>query len=111
MSKQIHYVKIVDGKVSFECQDVTAKCHTYPVCDCESWGEDHNSENGAGHELGHHVVCWMQGWFDAEGAVYIGDDAEDWEDNHIPRDMNREGFVTVSFEDEWIEFEFAEVTP
>jgi len=111
MSKQIHYVKIVDGKASFECQDATAKCHTYPVCDCETWNSDHSAEYGAGHEMVHHGECILQGWFDADGATYVGDDAEDWTDNCVPRTLTREGFITHEWLDEWPEWEFAEVTP
>ena len=111
MSKPIHYVKIVDGKASFECQDVTAKCHTYPACDCEAWDDDHADDFGAGHENVHYAECWMQDWFEIPGMTYTGPEYDDMTDTGVPSDMNREGYILTSCDGEILEFEFAEVTP
>lgn len=108
ISKQIHYVKIVDGQMKFECQDSTAKCHTYPACDCEQWNDNHAAENGAGHETTHHEKCWMQDWFDVPGATYTGDEFTDMTDTGVPADMNREGYIWTSCDGEILEFEFEE---
>lgn len=111
MNKQIHYVKIVDGQMKFECQDSAAKCHTYPACDCEQWNDNHATENGAGHENVHHNQCWMQGWFDVPGATYTGDEFTDMTDTGVPEDMNREGYIWTSCDSEILEFDFEDVTP
>ena len=106
MTQPIHYVKIVDGAMTFECRDATAKCHTNPACDCEQWNDDHCEDYGVGHETVHHEQCWMQDWFDVPGVTYTGDEFDDMSDTGIPADMNREGYISTSCDGEIFEFEF-----
>jgi hypothetical protein len=55
-----------------------APCRTYPVCDCESWGEgdEHNhlgpNEPTPGHEAKSGQPCWMGVHFDMQGVEDSG---------------------------------------
>ena len=88
--------------VEFECRgNRDSKCHQYPDCDCEGWDDEHE------HLFVPHNECWVQGWFDSEyGAVYDGEDADDMDESCVPRDMTKAGPVTVSYEDEYLSWEF-----
>lgn len=96
---------IVDGR--FVCTaDATAKCHTYPACECESWTREvHGQEFGEvigfsngrtlyaavpidpmpGHETVQHDECWLQGWMEA-GPLWESYEPEDvaYDDGDFP---------------------------
>lgn len=120
--EHVHYIKVTPGRiieddgedsvresasVKFECRGSRDNsCHRYPDCECEYWGDDHEKE----HPVTVHDECWMQGWFDAGdyAAIYAGDDSEDWDNNNVPRNMDREGFITAHYEyDGYVEWEWA----
>lgn len=94
--------------LKFECPWLYGDCHFYPTCSCESWDIDHFKDYGPGHERQHHTECWMQAWFDNDGAVYQGEDMDDMRDNCLPWGMNRSGEIETTHMDEWLEWEFKE---
>lgn len=112
----VHYVTVTPAEpdddgwrdaaiVKFECRgDRDSKCHSYPDCDCEFWEEGHEQE----HPFAQHDECWMQGWFESEcGHVYDGPDADDRDDNGVPRDMSRSSPIAASFDiDGFVEWVF-----
>ena len=107
--EHLHFVTIetnpYDGEpvAKFECKGTaTSKCHQYPACDCERWDDDHEHPNVS------HDECWIQGWFDSgPGAVYTGTEYDDMYDDGLPRPHEpKTGPVTVSFEDEWVAWEW-----
>ncbi|TFD27468.1 hypothetical protein [Cryobacterium cryoconiti] len=95
-------------QVKFTCTaPAEAECRTYPdSCGCESfaWNEarTHDIE---GHPRTIGNECWMQGWFDNEGAVYVGDGVDDMRDDYVPA-VNRTGLVVISPIEEWIEWDW-----
>ena len=95
-------------KVKFTCTaEADAECRTYPdSCGCESfeWNEagTHDIE---GHPRTSGNECWMQDWFENQGAMFEGADAVDMRDDHVPA-INRTGLVVVSFVEEWIEWDW-----
>lgn len=111
--EDLHYVTITPAKpdedgwrdvpsVVFECRgDVESECHSYPACDCEYWAEDHE------HPFVKNEECWMKGWFYNESFIYEGEDADDMNDNQVPRDLERSGPVSVSFDVDYVSFEFS----
>lgn len=84
--------------VVFTCTgDRTTKCHIYP--DAETWQDD--DPRSVPHD-----ECWVQGWFDAGADTYVGDGfIMDVGAGGVPN-VARSGPISVSFEDEWIEWEF-----
>lgn len=111
--RDVHYVTVTPGAldvddwrdeatVKFECRgNRDSKCHSYPDCDCEGWDCQHVHAK--------HDECWMQGWFESEcGHSYTGADFDDLDDTGVPRDMDRSGPITASFDiDGFVEWEFA----
>jgi hypothetical protein len=114
MSEFQHYVTVTPGRadedgwryeeaaVKFECRgNQDSKCHSYPACECEYWDDDHE------HPFVKHDECWMQGWFDNAAHVYEGPDRNDMDDNCVPRDMQRSGAVSASYEyDGYVSWKF-----
>lgn len=100
-------------RITFACTaPEDAVCRTYPhSCGCEvfEWNEA-GTHDVAGHPRTTGNPCWMQDWFDAEGAVYSGDDGDDMRDDYVPA-IDRTGLVIVSFVDEWIEWEWFTAEP
>jgi len=95
--------------VQFVCTaPADADCRTYPECQCETfnWAED-KTRDIEGHPRVSGRDCWMGDWFEAEGAVYVGDDYDDMRDDCIPA-IERGGHITVFFQEEWIEWKWAE---
>ena len=83
------------------------ECRTYPEsCGCESfeWNKarTHDME---GHPRTSGNECWMKDWFDAEGAMYDGDDQDDMRDDQVPA-IDRSGDIIVSFVEEWIQWDW-----
>lgn len=94
-----------EATVTFECRgNRDSKCHSYPDCDCEFWNDDHDKD----HPFVKHGECWMTDWFKSGvGHVYGGADADDMDENCVPRDMARSGFITGAFDiDGFIEWDF-----
>ena len=84
-----------------------ADCRSYPECDCEQFDwNDAKTHDGAGHIRVTGRECFLKGWFDAEGAVYVGPDEDDRRDDYVPA-IDRTGLIAVSFTDEWPEWEWA----
>lgn len=98
--------RVVD-RVAFECTaPADADCHTYPDCDCESWSwNDEETADQYGHERIPGRKCWLADWFEADGAIYQGEDADDMRDDQVPA-VDRTGQISTYFQDEWIEWEF-----
>lgn len=96
-------------RVTFTCDAPTdADCRRWPNCDCESWSwDDTGTRDENGHERVSGQPCWLSGWFDAEGAVYVGDDYDDMRDDCVPA-IDRTGEIVVKFHDEWPEWTFVE---
>jgi hypothetical protein len=94
--------------VRFACTaPAGSECRTYPECDCEQF--DYNAANT--HDTSGHVrvsgrECWLQAWFDNEGAIYSGDDADDMRDDNTPA-VDRTGHITESWKWEWVEWSWA----
>ena len=85
-------------RVTLTCDAVPeANCRMYPDCDCEGWPCEH--ERIPGQE------CVLKGWFDAEGAVYAGNDYDDMRDDCVPA-VDRSGPIEVKWLDEWPEWTF-----
>lgn len=99
--------RIVD-RVKFTCSaPPEAECRTYPKhCGCErfEWNEA-RTHDVEGHPRTSGNDCWMQDWFDSEGAVYQGNDGDDMRDDCVPA-IDRTGLVIVTFSDEWIEWDW-----
>lgn len=108
----VHYVELTaaepafDGwrglpTLKFECRgNRTAECHQYPEsCGCESFP--------CGHPYISHEQCWMQDWFDSNCVSYAGEDNDDMQEGCLPRDVTRSGPITTSWEDEYVEWEWA----
>lgn len=95
-------------RVAFTCTAaLDAGCRTYPVsCGCESsdW-EPGATHDAAGHLITSGNACWMQDWFDAGSAVYIGEGEDDYRDDYVPA-IDRTGLIIVSFQEEWIEWDW-----
>jgi hypothetical protein len=98
-------------QIKFTCTAAAdAECRTYPKdCGCERfvWNEA-RTHDVEGHARTSGNECWMQDWFDCEGAVFTGDDADDMRDDCAPA-IDRTGLITTSWMDEWIEWDWAEV--
>ena len=111
-----HFVRVNPGKVdddgwqdsaevTFECRNSRDDgCHQYPDCDCDYWEDGHAQE----HPPVAHDDCWLQGWFDNGGHQYEGHDAEDADDNQVPRNMGAWGEITACYEDDYVSWEFVE---
>lgn len=97
MSK--HHVTVENGRITKLVCPEAEECHVYPKCDCESWSDDHPETHGEGHEIVYHKDCWLQGWFDADGASYDGADGNDMTDNGMPREMTRSGYIEYEFDE------------
>lgn len=98
----------VDG-VRFTCDaDAFADCRTYPDCDCEwfHWDENDNMRDENGHERLPGQSCWLEAWFDNEGAVYVGDDYDDMRDDCVPP-INRSGPIEFRCVEDWPEWWFS----
>ena len=117
MSNLPHYVTVetfpysgdtdFEPTLKFECPWKYGACHFYPACECESFDGHHLKDHGVGHERVWHEECWMQGWFDSDcGAVYEGEDADDMNDSCLPNGMNRKGWVEVTWEYDYVGWEF-----
>jgi len=95
-------------RVKFTCTAAAeAECRTYPKhCGCEAfeWNEA-RTHDIAGHPRTSGNDCWMQDWFDSEGAVYVGADEDDRRDDYVPA-IDRTGLIIVAFSDEWIEWDW-----
>lgn len=95
--------------VTFVCDyPADADCRTYPNCDCERFTHDENdpSRDEAGHVLVAGQRCWLADWFDADGAVYVGDDYDDMRDDCVPP-INRSGRIEFRGVEGWPEWWFA----
>ena len=94
--------------VTFTCDaPPEADCRSWPDCGCESWSWDETGERDTnGHERIPGQKCWLTDWFDAEAAVYVGDDYDDMRDDCIPA-VDRTGEITVRWVDEYPEWTFA----
>lgn len=93
--------------ITFSCDSPPdADCRRWPDCGCESWRWN---EAGTHDENGHERIpgqkCWLTDWFDAEGAIYTGDDYDDMRDDYVPA-IDRSGEITVRWCDEWPEWTF-----
>jgi hypothetical protein len=113
-----HYVTVTaqfdaDGnelepEVKFECPWKYGACHFYPACSHEEFDANHYEDHGTGHEREHHDECWMQGWFDNGGHSYDGEDSDTYGGDYgIPAGMNRKGWITTTFEGDYVSWEFA----
>lgn len=116
--------------VKFECSaPEDGPCRTYPRtavgpdwdgCECEVWFEcdeshDEDSECGqtdeapthdrSGHPFTSGQECWVKGWFDGDGSVYTGPDANEYRDDYAPT-VARIGEVDVSFDGEYVEWQW-----
>lgn len=93
--KNLHHVTVkhernADGEIvhtdlTFECRgDIASRCHVYPDCGCEGWGEEHDAH----HPRVPHAQCWLQDWFDAgyEATPYdpIGSGGEEYYEHDLP---------------------------
>lgn len=100
-------------QIKFTCTaSADAECRTYPQhCGCEAfeWNEA-RTHDVEGHPRTSGNDCWMQDWFDAEGATYIGDDQDDMRDDYVPA-VDRSGLIVVSFVEEWIEWDWFTPAP
>jgi len=98
--------RVVD-RVTFTCTAPgNDDCRTYPDCDCESWTwNDARTHDQDGHERVPGQECWLAGWFDNEGAIYIGDNYDDMRDDCVPA-ISRSGPVKTSQGDECPEWEW-----
>lgn len=101
-TEHVHFVALtikedLPPSAAFECRgNEDSPCHHYPDCECESWDDEHETD----HPRVAHQECWLQGWFDGEGAVYSGEDATDW-DEGLPREgMNKSGPIQAYYETE-----------
>lgn len=96
-------------EVRFVCTaSEDAECRTYPDCDCEyfHWSDDLKTDV-EGHLRLTGRECWISGWFDGDGHVYVGADPDDWRDDQVPA-VDRSGPIDVrmvSYE-EYIEWEW-----
>jgi hypothetical protein len=96
-------------EIKFTCTAAPdAECRTYPEsCGCESfeWNEA-RTHDVEGHPRLSGQQCWMQDWFDnSPSASYIGDDQDDMRDDYVPA-TDRTGLIIVTFQDEWIEWDW-----
>lgn len=99
--------------VTFVCTaPEDADCRTYPAdCGCEAWQwDDAGTADEAGHPREPGQVCWLSDWFDAEQAVYTGDDGDDMRDDYVPA-IDRAGHIRVRWMDEWVEWDWATPEP
>jgi hypothetical protein len=93
--------------ITFKCdapQD--ADCRRWPDCGCESWEwNEAGTHDQNEHERVPGQKCWLTDWFDAEGAIYVGDDYDDMRADCVPA-IDRTGEITVAWSDEWPEWTF-----
>lgn len=99
--------RVVD-RITFKCRAAAdADCRTYPDCDCESWSwNDAGTHDEAGHERKHGRRCWLADWFDADGACYVGEGADDMRDDQVPA-LDRSGPITTTWCEDYIEWDWA----
>jgi hypothetical protein len=97
----------LEPEVTFECPWKYGACHFYPTCSHEEFDAHHYEDHGPGHEREHHGQCWMQDWFEAGAHVYDGDDREQNNGDYcIPAGMTRKGWITTSYEGDYVAWEF-----
>lgn len=107
------------ASVRFVCDGgPDAPCHHFPACDCEEWWSNHyvTNENGEvveprrpmpGHEDVQQESCWIDPWFNATTGspldwieLYDGPDEIGFDDLYS-------GPVSVSFEGDYMTWEYA----
>ncbi len=93
-------------RVTFTCDaPPDADCRNTPVCDCEAW---HWNADKTADEAGHPRVpgqdCWVASWFEGDGAVYAGPDADIFaRDDGVPA-VERSGLIDVTWNEDYIEW-------
>jgi hypothetical protein len=93
--------------VTFTCSaPPDADCRTYSNCDCENMAcGDDPTRDESGHLRVSGQPCWMTGWFENDGATYVGVDSDDMRDDGVPA-IARTGTITRTFADEWVEWDW-----
>lgn len=103
----LHTVKITGSedspKIEFTCHgDMSAPCHQYPICGCESWDDDHH------HPKVTHELCWIQPWFD---NGYISPMAEQGALDDCGYKVGMSGPIYTEFCRDFVEWEFLSAKP
>lgn len=94
-------------RVVFSCDAAEdADCRRWPDCGCEYWSWDETGDcDQNGHERIAGQRCWLSSWFEADGAVYVGDDYDDMRDDCVPA-IDRAGEITTTWVGDWPEWTF-----
>ncbi|KIA63043.1 hypothetical protein [Nocardia vulneris] len=106
MTALLHTVTITgtedNPRIEFACHGtIGAECHSYPDCDCETWDRDHE------HPYVQQDECWMKSFFDNAEQGAVDPMPEMLAESDIFVGMS--GPITTHFNNEYIEWEFAEV--